>query len=44
MGKNVNECLVISENEKRKEFLNVNAKKAKGPDGLTSKILKTCAL
>ena len=44
VSKNVNGCLVISENEKRKEFLKVNAKKAKGPDGLTSKILKTCAL
>ena len=43
MSKNVDECLVISENETRKEFLNVNANKAKGPDGLTGKILKTCA-
>ena len=38
------ECLVISENETRKEFLNVNANKANGPDGLTGKIKKkTCA-
>ena len=43
MSKNVDECLVISENETRKEFLNVIANKAKGPDGLTGKILKTCA-
>ena len=43
MSKNVDECLVISENETRKEFLNVNANKAKGPDGLTGKFLKTCA-
>ena len=43
MSKNVDECLEISENETRKEFLNVNANKAKGPDGLTGKILKTCA-
>ena len=35
-------CLVISENETRKEFLNVNANKAKGPGGLTGK-RKTCA-
>ena len=43
MSKNENECLVISENETRKEFLNVNVNKAKGHDGLTGKILKTCA-
>ena len=43
MSKIVDECLVISENETRKEFLNVNANKAKGPDGLTGKFLKTCA-
>ena len=43
VSKNEDECLVISENETRKEFLNVNADKAKGPDGLTGKILKTCA-
>ena len=42
-SKNVDEYLVTSENETRKEFLNVNANKAKGPDGLTGKILKTCA-
>ena len=35
MSKNVNECLVISENETRNEYLNVNANKAKGPDRLT---------
>ena len=44
VSKNVDECLVISENDTRKEFLNVNANKAKGPDGLTGKILKTYAL
>ena len=38
VSKNVDECLVISENETRKEFLNVNANNAKGPDGLTGKI------
>ena len=43
VSKNVDECLVISKNETRKEFLNVDANKAKGPDGLTDKILKTCA-
>ena len=32
------ECLVISENEAKREFLNVNANKTKGPDGLTDKI------
>ena len=32
--------LVISENEMRKEFLNVNANKAKVPNGLTGKIKK----
>ena len=43
VSKNVDGCLVISENGTRKEFLNVNANKAKGLDGLTGKILKTCA-
>ena len=43
--KNVDECLVISENETRNEFLKftVNAKTAKVRDGLNGKILKTCA-
>ena len=40
MGKNVDECVVISVNEKLKKFLNVNVNKAKGPDGLTGKIFK----
>ena len=44
VSKNVDEYLVISENETKKEFLNVNANKAKCPDGLTGKIKKkTCA-
>ena len=43
MSKNEYECLGISENETRKELLNVNANKAKGPDGLAGKILKTYA-
>ena len=38
MSKNADECFVISENETRKEFLNVGANKAKGPDELTGKI------
>ena len=42
VSKNADECLVISENETRKEYLNVNANKAKGPDELTGKVLKTC--
>ena len=40
VSKNVDECLVISENETKKEFLNVNENKAKCPDGLTGKIKK----
>ena len=40
VSKNVDECLVISKNERRKEFLHVNANKAKGLDGLTGKIEK----
>ena len=43
VSKNVDECLVTSENETRKELLKVNVNKAKGSDGLTSKILKTFA-
>ena len=43
VSKNGNEYFVFSENESSKEFLNVNANKAKGPDGLTGKILKTRA-
>ena len=31
VNKNVDECLVISENETRQKFLNVNANKAKKP-------------
>ena len=38
VSKNVDQRVVISENETRKEFLNVNAKKAKGIDVLTGKI------
>ena len=38
MSKNVDKCLVDSENERRNSLLNVNANKAKGPDGLTGKI------
>ena len=30
----MDECLVVSEDETRNEFLNLNANKAKGPDGL----------
>ena len=30
VGKNVDECFIVSENEIRKEFLNVIANKAKG--------------
>ena len=37
VGKDVDECLVVSENGARKEFLNVNANRAKGHDDLTSK-------
>ena len=44
MSKNVDECLVTSENETRKELLKVNANKAKGSDGLTSKILKNICI
>ena len=43
VSKNVDECLINSENEMRKEFWNVNANKAKGSNGLTGKIFKTCA-
>ena len=43
LSENVDEWLVMSENETRKEFFNVNANKAKGPDGLTGKFLKTYA-
>ena len=37
MSENVDECSVISENETEKEFLNVNANKANGPDGFLIK-------
>ena len=43
LSENVDEWLVISENETRKEFLKVNANKTKDPDGLTGTFLKTCA-
>ena len=36
----MDECLVISENETRKEFLNVNANKAMGSHELTDEVLK----
>ena len=39
----MNESLVISENETSKEFLNVNANKAKGSHELTDEVLKTSA-
>ena len=39
----MDEWLVISENETRKEFFNVNANKTKDPDGLIGTFLKTYA-
>ena len=44
LSENVDEWLVISENETRKEFFNVNANKTKVPDGLTGTFLKNICI